>query len=691
MSTLSLVTAVLVVAGAVILCFAIVQGRTVTGRAPRHLKVKWRVIMGLTLLFLAGYVFFVIIQIKQLPFPIEMLAGAVFFGGAVFVSMVINITRDTLWSVVATESELRKLNESLEQRVIERTREISHSQEFLRTVLDSLNDRVIIINARDLTIAGANASFLSECGLAADAVIGRTCHEVTHSRFQVCLPPDDVCPLSETVKTGKHATAEHIHYDGQANRIYVEVSTYPIRDEDGAIRQVVHVSRDITARKNTEEALRTSEDQLKMVLDSIRTGIMIVNPRNRQVVSVNRFAADALGLPKEEIAGQELGRFIRRALPGAPNIADTDDIVDNAERLLIRAEGAPLPILKSVIAVRYHGEECLVISFIDISKLKDVEEELQRMVGAMKESEERFRRLVDLSPDGIAIHLDNRYIFMNPAGMRLLGAKSPDEILGRSPFELLHPDYHDAVRRRNEQLSAGGSAPWMEQKYIRLDGADIDVEVAGVSFTHREKPAVQTIFRDISDRKLIEENLRRAALYDELTGLANRTLFFDRVRQLLQLARRNSFVVALLYIDLDRFKAVNDTLGHDMGDLLLKEVSRRLISCTRKSDTVARMGGDEFVGLCGKIEAPEDAAVVARKIIKALSQPFHLRDHVCSIGASIGISLYPGDGDDAEVLLNKADAAMYQVKESGKGSYLLYRDMGPVEAPIRADILHRPR
>ncbi len=165
------------------------------------------------------------------------------------------------------------------------------------------------------------------------------------------------------------------------------------------------------------------------------------------------------------------------------------------------------------------------------------------------------------------------------------------------------------------------------------------------------------------------------ALYDMLTGLPNRQLFFDRVNQLLALARRNRYILALLYIDLDRFKVINDTLGHEIGDLLLKEAAERMTSCTRKADTVARFGGDEFIGICGKIEAVEDAEVVARKLSAVLSKPFEIKGNLCSIGASIGISLYPEDGEDIETLLGKADAAMYRVKEGKKGGYLLYRDL----------------
>ena len=144
----------------------------------------------------------------------------------------------------------------------------------------------------------------------------------------------------------------------------------------------------------------------------------------------------------------------------------------------------------------------------------------------------------------------------------------------------------------------------------------MDVEVASVNFSYEGQPAVQTIFRDITERKLVEKRLKQLALYDTLTGLPNRTLFFDRMNQLLELTKRNNYILALLYMDLDHFKDVNDRLGHEVGDELLVEAARRMTGCTRKADTVARMGGDEFIGICCKISAREDASVVAEKMIE---------------------------------------------------------------------------
>ena len=289
--------------------------------------------------------------------------------------------------------------------------------------------------------------------------------------------------------------------------------------------------------------------------------------------------------------------------------------------------------------------------------------ELDQQHEALRESEELFRTLAERSLAGIYLIQDGLFRYVNPRFAEIFKYSAGEVTDKLGPGDLVR------------------SGDWPDEQghyFFRAETKTrdfIDVEVYGSATVYRSRPAIIGTIVDITERTMIEERLKRLALYDELTGLPNRSLFFDRLHQLLELAKRNHYVLAVLYIDLDRFKAVNDTLGHEMGDLLLKEVSRRLTSCIRSADTVARVGGDEFVGICGKIEAPDDALVVARKINDALSKPFLLRDHECSIGASIGISLYPEDGSDPETLLKKADDAMYRVKEGGKGGNLLYRDM----------------
>ncbi|MBF0564624.1 MAG: EAL domain-containing protein [Nitrospirae bacterium] len=177
---------------------------------------------------------------------------------------------------------------------------------------------------------------------------------------------------------------------------------------------------------------------------------------------------------------------------------------------------------------------------------------------------------------------------------------------------------------------------------------------------------------DITERKLTEQRLEYLAHFDSLTDLPNRTLFYDRLSHTLGQSRRYNQMFALLFIDLDGFKFVNDTLGHDMGDLLLKMAAKTLPECVRESDTVAHVGGDEFVVILPVISKARAASLVSQKIIEALAKPFYLDGHECFVGASIGISIYPTDGDDVDTLLKNSDIAMYQAKDQGRNNYQFY-------------------
>jgi diguanylate cyclase (GGDEF)-like protein/PAS domain S-box-containing protein len=294
----------------------------------------------------------------------------------------------------------------------------------------------------------------------------------------------------------------------------------------------------------------------------------------------------------------------------------------------------------------------------------------------------RRYRLVDITPELAAgqvletmngavmvVDLESKVRVINHAALLMLGYQKA-EVLDRdlsSIIELPHTlkDHH---RLR------GGNILDYEMIWTGKEGRRVDISVSASPITEKDGSLVGIVYilYDITKRKITEQKLERLALYDTLTSLPNRTLFFDRMDQLLALAKRNQYVLAILYMDIDRFKVINDTLGHEVGDLLLQETAKRMTSCTRKVDTIARMGGDEFIGICARIAAAEDASVVARKIIAALAEPFTIKGNQCSIGVSIGISLYPIDGDESATLVSKADTAMYRVKESGKGGYAYF-------------------
>ncbi|HEY5513928.1 MAG TPA: diguanylate cyclase [Geomonas sp.] len=299
--------------------------------------------------------------------------------------------------------------------------------------------------------------------------------------------------------------------------------------------------------------------------------------------------------------------------------------------------------------------------------------ERAEMLNEVRESEERYRKLVELSPDGITVHRDGRFEFVNPAGAEILGAESCRELVGRQVLDFVHPDYHQVFSERLVLLEETSvELPWLEEKFLRCDGCEVDVEVTALPFAFNGKAAFQTIFRDITERKASERRLERMANYDALTALPNRSFFFDRLNQLILQAKRDQTSFALLFIDLDRFKEANDRLGHYFGDLLLKEVAQRLSSCLRQSDTVARMGGDEFVVILSRISDRADVAAMAQRISDVIGRPFTIQDRECSLGASIGISLFPEDGETRELQLVKADTAMYRVKKFGRNGYQFY-------------------
>jgi diguanylate cyclase (GGDEF)-like protein/PAS domain S-box-containing protein len=296
--------------------------------------------------------------------------------------------------------------------------------------------------------------------------------------------------------------------------------------------------------------------------------------------------------------------------------------------------------------------------------------ERQRTLESIRESEERYRKLVELSPDGIVICCNSRIEFANPAALRLLRAACPDDVLGANLLSFVHQDSATLFQAQLSLMeSSGVNVPWLEERFVRLDLAEFDVEVSGVPFRYRGEPAVQIIFRDISTRVRAKQLLERMAYYDQLTQLPNRALFFDRFGVQLAQAKRYGFGFALLYLDLDGFKAVNDTLGHDQGDILLGQVALRLQGAVRCSDTVARLGGDEFVVLMARAASPDDAAVVADKVIKALLEPFELAGERRRIGTSVGISRFPDDAGDLDGLLGAADRAMYQAKRAGGSGF----------------------
>jgi len=313
--------------------------------------------------------------------------------------------------------------------------------------------------------------------------------------------------------------------------------------------------------------------------------------------------------------------------------------------------------------------------------------ELKQAQAAMQESEQRYRTMIEWTPESILVHRRGQIIYANPAAIKLFGAVDAASLLRKPTAELIHPDDLQAQTERMKSIyDQVAITPMVAARFLRLDGSVIDVEVQGTAITYDGAPAIHVCIRDISARKQLEDQIRQLAFYDNLTQLPNRRLLTDRLNQAMTVSKRSSCYAALLFLDLDNFKPLNDQHGHAAGDLLLADAARRLLNCVREVDTVARFGGDEFVVLLTELEQGEapsrvQATIVAEKIRASLSEPYVLAvktdeqntrqiEHHCTL--SMGVVLFRGHESHPDDVLKWADSAMYQAKQAGRNSVRYY-------------------
>lgn len=339
------------------------------------------------------------------------------------------------------------------------------------------------------------------------------------------------------------------------------------------------------------------------------------------------------------------------------------------------ATGAPVTVLH-----RHHdrnGKEILVE--VTATPLRNTGGEVIGVVETahdittLKNAETELQAILETATDGFLLtDLEAHIIGCNDAYCAMSGY-ARDELLQLGVPDIEVQDAPEEIRQHTREIRQRGHARF-ESRHRRKDGTIFDAEIS-TSLVDFAGGRMVSFVRDITERKQADAYIRQLAYYDPLTGLPNRRLLGDRVMQALAQAQRFARRIALMFIDLDRFKQVNDTLGHKAGDELLKRVAERLSSCVREGDTVARTGGDEFVVVLTEIARPDDAALVAGKILEAMQPVVWLDGHSFDVTASIGIAICPVDsGSDGAELLRQADIAMYEAKASGGNTYRVYAD-----------------
>lgn len=321
-------------------------------------------------------------------------------------------------------------------------------------------------------------------------------------------------------------------------------------------------------------------------------------------------------------------------------------------------------------------EERVALRTLELAKanasLKEEITERERTERTLRKEEERNRRLFESDMIGIVFgRIDGYAEEANDAFLKILGYTREDLMSERIHWRDITPLEHQATSEwAIEEFKRHGTATY-EKEYIRKDGRRVPVLIGITQLAGSDNEGAAFVL-DLTERKQAEEKVSYLANYDALTGMPNRVLFQDRVKQTIALAHRNNLQVAVLFIDLDYFKHINDSLGHQVGDQLLRMVAVRLQNCVREGDTVARQGGDEFALSLPLHNGSTDAAMVAQKALDALDKVFVVEGHELHVSASIGISLYPDDGHDVESLMRAADTAMYAAKEKGRSNFQFF-------------------
>jgi|GEM_PF-2946627 len=598
---------------------------------------------------------------------------------------------DNLTKLEDSQRALRQHRDQLEEQVAARTTELSESnvrltqevsvrrraeealvreRDFSAAVLDTAAALVLVLDP-----AGRIVRFNKACEEATEYMAAEVREKFVWDLF---IPPSERQAIIDYFHRLTSGNFPHCHENEwmtkSGSRRFIAWSNSCLLDHDGDIEYVIATGIDITEKKSAEAALRDSEARFRAVFMRAGIGISLHDVDNIYL-DCNPEFLDMLGYQANELLGKSTAEFTHSDDLPASREADTSMLAAeretcSQEKRFRRKDGAILFGRTTTTLVRdSNNQPQYFLSMVeDITEAKQMEETL-------REVETTYRTLFENAVEGVFMaRPDGLITTANPAMARILGYASPPKLLAATSETQNH--YADQQSRKLflDTLAAQGAVANYEIQFVRKDDRTIWLSISARACPdkHGAVARIEGLAEDITDRKISEFHLQRKATFDGLTNIPNRYLFHDRFEQMLSQAKRLGHTVSLLYIDLDEFKRVNDTHGHHVGDLLLAEAATRLKTRVRRSDTLARLGGDEFTILLYDIPNKQDVENVAAQIVISIAKPYYPENIKCTIAASVGVSIFPYDGDDPNELLRKADAAMYKAKEAGGNSYVFY-------------------
>ena len=600
-------------------------------------------------------------------------------GSLIWVMVTVSVQRDSAgrplhFIALVEDISLRK---AAEERLTAAQQALRTSEEHYRTVFETSLDGICVSNLSDGRYIDANQAFLNILGFDLEEVIGRTSMELN-----LWADPPLRRRFVEMLELRSGFQNEETQYRTKTGQLlWVQISSSLIEIE--GLSCILSVVRDISEAKAAEkrlkaalEALRGSEERYRAAFQMSLDCVILNRLDNGEYVEVNRAFTEIVGYSREELIGRSWLELDIWADPcDREKLAEElrrNSVYRNLQVRFRRKNGTLLWGLMSASVLDLDGVLCILSVTRDVTEAKAAEQFLAQAQEALGTSEKRYRTIFQTNLDSVVITRisDGLCVDANRTFLELT-EYTRDEILGRTTADLKLWAEPGDRQRLLEALGQNGTCRDLEAKFKKKSGEIITAMVSASLIEIDETPCILSVARDISGAKAAQDRIRDLAFYDPLTRLPNRRLLLDRLQQALAAAARSTGQHALLLIDLDYFKTLNDTLGHTMGDLLLQEAARRISGCVHATDSVARLGADEFAVLLEDLsEVPEEAATqaeyIAGRVLKAIGRPYFLEANECHSTASVGISVFRDQTQNPEGVLRQAELAMYQAKEAGR-------------------------